>query len=556
MTVLPIVARELRVSARRWGTYVLRLGAAASAIALATIIYWFIVRDASGMPPAETGKVIFGVLNGFAFLYALLVGVRVSSDCISSEKREGTLGLLFLTDLKGLDIVLGKLVASALDSFYALVSTLPVLAIPILLGGVTPGEVWRAALSLLVTALFSVCAGLVVSAFSVNERKATAGTFLLIAFMAAGIPVLNLIAGAYLNLDHELRWVFALSPGTSMVAAINNNPATIPWELYWVSISMTLFCAVVFAGVAAFTVPRIWQQRSEGRPAGRPDQRGAPLVGAARGARRDLLEISPTCWLGSRGRLRGVWLWVFLGCVAAAWLWAWFEERSAMLTLGMSAVWMFFVHATLKFFVASEAVRTYAEDFKQGALELILCTPLSVGEILRGQVLNVVRYFRGPVLVVLVVDACLLLVARSHGRPSADLNVTSQIFVAMMIFFVLDCAALTVTGLWHGLTGRNSRQALTSTVVRVLVLPWILYGAFNLVAGVVAGRAIPGSLQLPLLVVISLLVDGLFGWQAWEQLQRNLRQVAASRYGGQPASGWRAALGWFPGLFTRRHPAP
>src|SRR5690606_8901228 len=95
MTVLPIVARELRVAARRWSTYVLRMGAATSAIALATLVYFFVSRDISA-PPATMGKVIFVVLSGFAFLYALLFGVRVSSDCISSEKREGTLGLLFL----------------------------------------------------------------------------------------------------------------------------------------------------------------------------------------------------------------------------------------------------------------------------------------------------------------------------------------------------------------------------------------------------------------------------------------------------------------------------
>ena len=82
MTVLPIVARELRVSARRWGTYVLRLGAATSAIALAVIIY--LVASRQGARPVDLGKIIFSVLSGFAFLYALLIGVRVTSDSISS----------------------------------------------------------------------------------------------------------------------------------------------------------------------------------------------------------------------------------------------------------------------------------------------------------------------------------------------------------------------------------------------------------------------------------------------------------------------------------------
>ena len=537
MTVLPIVARELRVSSRRWGTYVLRLGAATAAIALAAIVYLFISNEGS-TSPAAMGKIIFGVLNGFAFLYALLIGVRVTSDCISSEKREGTLGLLFLTDLKGLDIVLGKLVASALDAFYALVATLPVLAIPILLGSVTPGEIWRATISLLCTALFSVCTGLLVSAFSVVERKATVGTFLLIAFLAAGVPLLVLLISSYLQRADEWQWLFALSPGTSMVAALANNPREISWELYWASISITLGYAVCFAGVAALVVPRIWQQRVEEK-----SSRGGPQgSAAAREQRQQLLDLSPTCWLGGRGRLRGLWLWVFLTCAMVGWLWAYVEDPSNMRLLPMNLGWMFFVQGVIKVFVASDSVRAYSEEFKQGALELILCTPLTVREIIRGQFMNVVRSFRWPMMALLAVDVFFLLVG---GVKSYDLESSRVIqwFAAMIVFFVMDCAAITVVGLWQGLIGRNSRQALTSALVRILVLPWIMFGLLNLVASVGLRSDIPEAMQLPVFIALSLMINGLFAWQAWEQLHQNLRLLAASRYGGARPTGWRAGLG-------------
>lgn len=537
MTVLPIVARELRVSSRRWGTYVLRLGAATAAIALAAIVYLFISNEGS-TSPAAMGKIIFGVLNGFAFLYALLIGVRVTSDCISSEKREGTLGLLFLTDLKGLDIVLGKLVASALDAFYALVATLPVLAIPILLGSVTPGEIWRATISLLCTALFSVCTGLLVSAFSVVERKATVGTFLLIAFLAAGVPLVLLLISSYLQLADEWQWLFALSPGTSMVAALANNPREISWELYWASISITLCYAVCFAGVAALVVPRSWQQRGEEKGSRFGPQGNA----AAREQRQQLLDLSPTCWLGGRGRLRGLWLWVFLTCALVGWLWAYAEDPSNMLLLPMNMAWMFFVQGVIKVFVASDSVRTYTEEFKQGALELILCTPLTVREIIRGQFMNVVRSFRWPIMVLLAVDVFFLLVSgvKSYGLES---GLVIQWFAAMIVFFVIDCAAITVVGLWHGLIGRNSRQALTSALVRILVLPWIMFGLLNLVASVGMRSNIPEGMQLPVFIALSLMINGLFAWQAWEQLHQNLRLIAASRYGGARPAGWWAGLG-------------
>lgn len=509
----------------------LRLGAATSAIAMATMIYLFVSHSGS-TKPAEMGNVIFLVLSGFAFLYALLIGVRVTSDCISSEKREGTLGLLFLTDLKGLDIVLGKLAASALDSFYALVSTLPVLAIPILLGSVTIGEIWRAMLSLLATALFSICAGMFVSAFSVNERKATAGTFLLIVGIAAGIPIAVLILSSYLGADETLKWLFTLSPGTSIVAALTNNPKEVPWLMYWLSLSITLFLAFALTMTASIIVPRIWQQRVEGAHDRSGARARAAATGAARQQRQQQLDVSPTCWLAGRGHLRGLWLWVFLVCVLLGWLWAFAENPGDMQSPWMNLGWMFFVQGVIKIFITSEAVRTYAEDSRQGSLELILCTPLPVPEIIRGQLLNLVRYFRWPMVTLLLADLLFLVLGRMSGTPYDSMSTVTKLFVALMVFFFVDGICLGILGLWRGLIGRNSRQALTSGIVRILVLPWILFGLINLIAAQGFDRGIPEDAQLPLAIAISLVIDGFFGWQAWDQIHLNLRAVAASRYGG------------------------
>ena len=64
------------------------------------------------------------------------------------------MGLLFLTDLKGYDVVLGKFIARSLPALYGLLALLPLIGIPLLLGGVTGSEFWRMALAL-VNALFS-----------------------------------------------------------------------------------------------------------------------------------------------------------------------------------------------------------------------------------------------------------------------------------------------------------------------------------------------------------------------------------------------------------------
>ena len=56
-----------------------------------------------GTPPELVGGYIFKALTALSVFYCLISGRLTTVDCISEEKREGTLGLLFLTDLKGYD---------------------------------------------------------------------------------------------------------------------------------------------------------------------------------------------------------------------------------------------------------------------------------------------------------------------------------------------------------------------------------------------------------------------------------------------------------------------
>ena len=108
MTFLPIVDRELRVAARRRTTYLARIGAAALVI---LIFGGLQVTQAFRLGMFFTaGQTQFFVLKWLGFLFACSAGMFLTSDSLSEEKREGTLGLLFLTDLHGYDVVLGKFI--------------------------------------------------------------------------------------------------------------------------------------------------------------------------------------------------------------------------------------------------------------------------------------------------------------------------------------------------------------------------------------------------------------------------------------------------------------
>src|SRR5678816_4172287 len=161
MTFLPIVERELRVAARRTHSYRTRT---LVAFITCVIVSGILITAGQFPTPMKMGQSLFKLLSSLAFVYCLLEGARNTADCLSEEKREGTLGLLFLTDLKGYDVVLGKLLATSLNSFYGVLAIVPPLSIPLLLGGVTGAQFWQTALALVSGLFLSLATGLSVSA--------------------------------------------------------------------------------------------------------------------------------------------------------------------------------------------------------------------------------------------------------------------------------------------------------------------------------------------------------------------------------------------------------
>src|SRR5262245_4741 len=129
MTVLPIAAREAREISRRARGYHLRWIFGLLGIGSILLALWF------GRYDQNKGGIVFLLLTCVAQLYCVFAGVIAASDTISSERREGTLGLLFLTDLKPKDVLLGKIIVSGSYIFFGLLAILPLLMLPLLLGG-------------------------------------------------------------------------------------------------------------------------------------------------------------------------------------------------------------------------------------------------------------------------------------------------------------------------------------------------------------------------------------------------------------------------------------
>ena len=219
MVFLPMVERELRGSARKRSSYGTRFATALASLLVAAWL-WLMMH---GQPDRVIGQILFYSVSVVAFFQTLVVGLVGAADCLSEEKREGTLGLLFLTDLKGFDVVLGKLAASSCTALYATLAIFPVLALPILLGGVTGLEFARVVLVATNNLFLSLAVAILCSSLSRNERKARGATLVILLFLAVGIPFLVEIAAEYPG--HTWKgWYFVFllpSPGFACYGAFD-----------------------------------------------------------------------------------------------------------------------------------------------------------------------------------------------------------------------------------------------------------------------------------------------------------------------------------------------
>jgi ABC-type transport system involved in multi-copper enzyme maturation permease subunit len=545
MILLPIVGRELRVASRRRGLYRARGGLALAAIGVLVFALVFLMRGA--VPSAQHGMWLFRALLTVSFAFCLFAGAGLTADCVSEEKREGTLGLLFLTDLKGFDVVLGKLSANSLSAVYGLVATLPVHVLTVQLGGVTAGELVRSALLLLNTLFFSLAVGLFVSALSQDERKAMFATVFLVALGTVAPAVIAFVVGGFLSAllrtDEVILGLLSFSPAYGLGSLLVGNLPGIgpPRWLFWSSLLWVHWVSWGLLAFACVRLPRVWQTR-ERVTAGadleaRLEQRLYGGGAERRRFRHRLLDLNPFLWLAQRERGKPLYVWLYLGAVGGTWLWGRFSEGEVMFDAITVVSTLLLVQGFFKIWVVSEACTRLAQDRSNGALELLLSTPLTPVEVLRGQWLALRRQFLRPLVVLALLEFLLLRRAFSPGLAA--------MCVAML---AADFATLGWVGMWLGLSAKNLTRALLGTLFLVLALPWLLtFAAHSLLLSLPAIRnlSLEWGTGFSRLVwfAIGLANNAVWGWLwARRRLRCEFREVALRRYQAPRPSWWQRWL--------------
>jgi hypothetical protein len=464
MTLLPILGRELLSRSRNRSTYWARFAVASVGV----LVCLESLGTAPSGAPSRLGSFVFSAVVACAFLVSCSVCL-LAADAISLERREGTLGLLFLTRVKALDVLLGKLGSVGIISLGALVSFLPVLMIPLLAGGVTGGEATRKALALLNTLFFALVSGLSASATQHVRFRAVRSAVLLL----AGIMILPFLP-YWIGFGGPLHLLAAFSPLVSVISA-GEGHYTNSRAFYWTSLLAVHVLAWLLLLNAAFRLRRY--------PG---DQVGAAASSRARmgsDAKRSEKEVGLGSWQPVKGESSPIEWLVFRQSGVGAVMWAvallalayegWVPLARLTSGGGPSISWFFagafgvvgaFCGGTVVAWVAS---RFFVGIRRTGELELLMTTPLGVETIVSEQWNVLKRFFAWPVLVMqapMIPQILATMQAPSAALPPSWQTQMTLFKVLVVANTFLGACALCWVGLWFGLRARSQAGAIVWTV--------------------------------------------------------------------------------------------
>jgi ABC-type transport system involved in multi-copper enzyme maturation permease subunit len=516
VNVLPVIERELRAEARNVVTYGCRpLGAAL--LLLASIM--FLNNRTANL----SGRDLFTELHQFLQVTIWLWVPLVSADCISREKREQTLGLLFLTPLKARDIMLAKTLAQGLRAAMIGVAVIPVLTLPLLIGGLN----WVGVLSSVLISASAFCwalaAGLLASVLSRSILGSLlwallwSGVFLVVLSLLNGIAVFEFLHHA----TGRPRFMPSLEglAGTGLLAMWNGEPFFYNSVIaltgrgihFWLATSgIVLISSLVGLGlvwlIGAWRLQKAWQELPPSPARAMIEKQFCQPRFAThvfRSLMKRQLERNPVGWLEQRRWTSRVAAWGWLGIFA----------------LGYTAFYLTFSYtheveefnvlmaASLMGAMALISSASFRRERETGVMELLLTTSLTPKQIVRGRLMGLWVQFL-PSLAALVFMT---------GFSGFILNWTSPYFSLLLggwisgIFFV----CVPVCGLWFSLLMRHYLLSLLATVVIGIFLPvfilqvldegirWTLTGYWR------------GRWTGPLLLGFEVIAFIVAGWGAW-----------------------------------------
>jgi ABC-type transport system involved in multi-copper enzyme maturation permease subunit len=482
-----ILTRELRAASRRSGTYWLRV--VVVAVALAALFLQFTAgRLASALVPGGRaplpGAYLFALLHTVLSVGLLLAAPLFAADCIARERRDGTLGLLALTPLRPFEIVLGKAAAQIIRLLSLWIACLPVLLIPVLMGGVGAVDIQYALGIEGMIVLGGLAAGLIATSFC-RQWSRSAGLALAITLVGGQIITLGAAfliiaaarvqapAGLSSDLAGQSVWMISMASWFSATGLYGPGFGTLLSGFPpWVSVTTGqcllggIAITALFFGLSILVAG--WCVGNSLRPDGRTvfRRQSSTAKAAVRFARpraerrrQRWLADNPARWLcaASGSNRWGPWGWLIL--VALGWFFfpTWTGNSSGDRSL------TYFIPAALAFPLAMTAAASFRRELEEGTLELLLVTPLPAGQLIWARILEQWSLF-GPAALLQIILSVLLV-------PIDDTNAPLR---AVQWAGLTSLLTLPAIGIRYAVRRLHPLSGFFWSLLTILILPFLL----------------------------------------------------------------------------------
>ncbi len=190
----PIIVREI-ITAPRPGRFYL---ARASYVGILFILMWTYWQSQVGLTSvsevgtiAYFGHLLFRLFVYFQLTLMLFFAPLSAATAIAHEKDRRTFILLLMTDLRDVEIILGKLTASLLQILTLLATSAPIFFLAMLLGGVSPSQIIEVIGVTAAAGLLGGSLGLLVALGRDRTFQSLALTVLTLVLALAGVEVVS-----------------------------------------------------------------------------------------------------------------------------------------------------------------------------------------------------------------------------------------------------------------------------------------------------------------------------------------------------------------------------
>ena len=462
MFIGPVFSSELIASARRTRYFLWRLLYAGSLLVLLVAVYLISFGLSGADTIASAANFAHYFFHSFAFAQLaaiLLLGPALAAGSIARERERRTIEYLFTTHLTSGEIVLNKAAAAVVQIAGAVLVGVPVLAIAMLLGGISPDELLAVSLVTLSSITAVVALSILCSVLARRARDAIGRSYMAILALVLGPLVMRAVlrgtpAAGFVDAVSEAAgrinplWVLSAVFDSSPVAGLDR------WSMVREMVAAHLAFGLVSLALCAFMLRRM---RLEAGPA-------AVRAGRRRSWRPKLGEY-PLAWKemftgrretrAARWGSTAMWLLGVLVVVGSVWQYADAVLNDRNRQFITYALWLStLLESCALLFSAAWASNSIGAERERETWVMLISTPLTGRDIVAGKVLGSL-YASRFLLVPLATLWILTAVADYRMLPAIPFTFGALVLLA---------TSASLVGVFFSLWCQTSARALGATL--------------------------------------------------------------------------------------------